>query len=143
MYFVKKKGSFCAAHRLYSPELTEEENRWIYGKCSNPNFHGHNYEVVVTIGGEINKGTGMTIDFRELEKLLQEEVIRHVDHKNLNLEVDFLRGIVPTAENLAYLFFQRLEPRIKEKGYKLISVSVSEKEENIAIYSPSQINYLN
>lgn len=140
MYYLKKQVTFSAAHRLCSPFLSDEENFQTYGKCSNPNFHGHNYTVEVMIGGEIDSRTGMTIDYRELENIINEEVIQYVDHRNLNIEVEFLRDIIPTAENLAFIFFKRLEGRIREKGYKLISVSVSEKEENKAIYSPYQIS---
>jgi 6-pyruvoyltetrahydropterin/6-carboxytetrahydropterin synthase len=133
MYLVKKRVEFSAAHRLHSESLSEEENKKTYGWCNNPSFHGHNYTVEVIIGAdEIDPQVSMVINFYDLEKILNSEIIDKVDHKNLNLDVDFLQGVNPTAENLCQIFFDLLEPKIQPA--KLIAVSVSESEGNQATY---------
>ena len=110
MFLVKLRTTFCAAMRLYQPELSDEENYALYGVCSNPSFHGHNFDVEVAVAGEIDPRTGMVVNFYEIEQLLREEVFNQVDHKNLNTDVEFLRGLVPTTETLAMKFWERLEP---------------------------------
>jgi 6-pyruvoyltetrahydropterin/6-carboxytetrahydropterin synthase len=133
MYVVKKKVEFSAAHRLHSDSLSDEQNKKTFGWCNNPSFHGHNYTVEVLIGAdEIDPKVSMVINFYDLEKILKAEIIDKVDHKNLNLDVDFLNGVNPTAENLSRIFFDLLEPKIQPA--KLIAVSVSESEGNQATY---------
>lgn len=103
---------FCASHRLHSPHLTDEENRALYGKCNNPNGHGHNYRLHVTIRGEADPKTGMLLELNQLSKLIRDEITDRVDHLNLGVDVDFLAGVIPTAENLCLAFWQRLEGRL-------------------------------
>ena len=132
MVIIKKTVWFSAAHRLYNDSLLESENLKLYGKCSNPNYHGHNYKLEVAVSGNIDDKTGMVINFVELKKISDDEIINKVDHKNLNLDVDFLKGTLTTAENLAKKFFEILDKKIT-KG-KLVSVSVSESDNSTAEY---------
>jgi 6-pyruvoyltetrahydropterin/6-carboxytetrahydropterin synthase len=109
---VTAKLDFSAAHRLHNPDRDAEWNRTVYDKCDNPAGHGHNYEIEVSVEGEVDPETGMVIDLKELKQIMRRTVIDRVDHRNLNEDVDFLRGIIPTAENLARCFWQQLEPAI-------------------------------
>jgi len=130
--YVTRKANFSAAHRLYNPSLSEEENLAIYDKCSNPNGHGHNYDLEVTVSGEPDPKTGYVIDLKKLKKVIDEHFISKVDHKHLNLDVDFLRNVVPTAENIAIACWNQLAPRIKEG--KLYSVRLYESQNNSVEY---------
>lgn len=132
MLFVTRKAEFSAAHRLFNPKFSDEENEAIFDKCNNPSGHGHNYTLEVTVAGEPNSGTGYVMDLKKLSRLLDEEVIEKVDHKHLNYDVDFLKGIIPTAENLAIAFWRILCPRITEG--KLYSIRVYESEKNYVEY---------
>jgi len=109
---ITRREEFSAAHRLHNPELSEEENRRLYGICNNPNGHGHNYAVEVTVRGPIAASTGMVMDLNRLMILLREELISQVDHRHLNHDVPFLEGVIPTAENVAVAFWNVLEPRL-------------------------------
>lgn len=112
MLYLTKKLSFSAAHRLYNPSFTFEKNEEIYDKCNNPNGHGHNYILEVTVRGEPDKETGYVIDLKKLKQLINKEIIEKVDHKNLNLDVDFLKGVIPTVENLVLAFWQILKDKL-------------------------------
>src|SRR5512140_2194511 len=101
MVFVTRKASFSASHRLFNPSWPDARNAEVFGKCNNPNGHGHNYDIEVTVGGGPPAETGMVIDLKKLADIIEQEVIERVDHKNLNIDVDFLRGMIPTAENMA------------------------------------------
>ncbi|MCX8057063.1 MAG: 6-carboxytetrahydropterin synthase [Ignavibacteria bacterium] len=130
--YVTRKTHFAAAHRLYNPNFSDEKNNEIYGLCNNPNYHGHNYILEVTVCGEPDPETGYLIDLKKLKEIVEEKIIKYVDHKNLNLEVDFLKGIIPTAENLAFAFWKRLENEIPSG--KLYSIKIYESERNIVEY---------
>jgi 6-pyruvoyltetrahydropterin/6-carboxytetrahydropterin synthase len=130
---VTAKLDFSAAHRLHNPDRDSDWNRRIYDKCDNPAGHGHNYIIEVSVRGEIDPETGMVIDLKKLKDIVRREVINHVDHTNLNSDVDFLRGIIPTAENLARAFWVRLQPAI-DQG-ELYRVVLHETERNSVIYS--------
>lgn len=132
MFVVKKKMYFCAAHKLVSPDLSPDENMKIYGKCCSPNFHGHNYEIEVAVKGERDPKTGMVINFTDIAEVLEKEVIDRWDHKNLNIDVPELYGIIPTAENLAKKIWEIINPKINQG--KLLSVTVNEKDTNIVTY---------
>lgn len=132
MIYITRVEKFSSAHRLYNPELTEEENFEIYGKCANKNGHGHNYVLEVTLKGEIDPKTGYVYDLSKLKKIIKEKIIDKVDHKHLNYDVDFLAGINPTTENLAVAFWKILSESLP-KGL-LYSVKVYETENNIAEY---------
>src|SRR5512145_1545727 len=112
MVYITRKSHFSAAHRLYNPAWSDRKNNEVFGKCNNPNGHGHNYEVEVTVGGAPPSDTGMVMDLKKLADLVDQELIEKVDHKNLNVDVDFLRGMIPTAENIAIAFWRILEPKI-------------------------------
>jgi 6-pyruvoyltetrahydropterin/6-carboxytetrahydropterin synthase len=105
---VTRRYRFSASHRLHLPQLGEEENRKLYGKCSNPFGHGHNYEVEVSVRGEVDPRTGRAVNTRLLDRLVEEQVLRAFDHRNLNAEVEELRRVVPTSENLGIALYRRL-----------------------------------
>ena len=132
MFFVTRREIFSAAHRIYNPKFSDEDNKRIYGKCSNPNWHGHNYTLEVTIAGEINPETGYVIDIKMLKEIIIKNIIDKVDHKNLNLETDFMKGIIPTAENIAAAIWRQLVNKIP--GGKLYSVKLYETENNYFEY---------
>jgi len=110
---VTRRMTFNAAHRVHNPAFTDEQNQRLFGKCNNPNWHGHNYVLEVSVAGEIDAGTGYVIDLGVVKQVVQEAVIDHVDHKNLNVEVEFMRGIIPTTENLVVACWRVLEPRFR------------------------------
>jgi len=132
MVYVTRKAHFAAAHRLYNAAWSEEENYRVFGKCNNPNGHGHNYNVEVTVAGYPPTETGMVIDLKELAEIVDREVIERVDHKHLNLDVDFMKGVIPTAENIAMAFWKILESRIPHG--KLYSIKLYESENNMVEY---------
>ncbi len=105
---VIRKAHFNAAHRLYRPDWSEERNREVFGLCSNPNFHGHNYELEVCVTGEVDEETGMVINLKDLKDIIYEEVERPFDHKNLNLDVEEFKELIPTSEHFCYLIWTRL-----------------------------------
>lgn len=129
---VTARLTFSAAHRLHNPKYDDEWNRRTYDKCDNPKGHGHNYVVQVSVKGPIDPETGMVIDLKELKAIMRERVIDRVDHTNLNEDVDFLRGVVPTAENLARAFWQQLAPAIRRGA--LHEVALQETEKNSVVY---------
>jgi 6-pyruvoyltetrahydropterin/6-carboxytetrahydropterin synthase len=132
MVYVTRRAQFSAAHRLHNPELTDDENVRIYDKCNNPSGHGHNYDVEVTVAGEPDLETGMVIDLKVLKQLLNDHVIEKLDHKHLNHDVDFMRDVIPTAENIAIKIWERLEPHIVQG--KLYSVKLYESHNNFVDY---------
>ena len=108
---VTRSVHFSAAHRLHNPQLSDEENRRLYGLCNSPNWHGHNYDLEVTVEGEVNPVTGYVVDLGEV-RAVAEEVIRDLDHRNLNLDVPWLEGVIPSTENLVVAIWERLAPLI-------------------------------
>jgi len=132
MIYVTRREVFSAAHRLYNPALSESENKNLFGKCNNPNWHGHNYVLEVVVAGEINPTTGYVIDINKLKKILREFIIEKLDHKNLNTDVDFLKGIIPSSENIAVAIWNELKDKIPEG--KLHSVKIFETENNYVEY---------
>ncbi len=132
MIYVTRRASFSAAHRLYNPKFSEEKNKEIFGKCSNPNWHGHNYVLEVVVAGDINPETGYVIDLKILKKIINENVIDKVDHKNLNLETNFMKGIIPTAENIAVAIWNQLADKIPSG--RLFAIKLYETENNYFEY---------
>ncbi|MGE3801668.1 MAG: 6-pyruvoyl tetrahydropterin synthase family protein [Candidatus Kapaibacterium sp.] len=132
MIYVTRKAHFSASHRLYNPEFSDQQNQEIFDKCNNPNGHGHNYVVEVTVKGAPDPQTGYVIDLKKLARILDQEIIDKVDHKHLNHDVDFLRGIIPTAENLAIVFWSILQPSIPSG--ELHSIKVFESDNNFVEY---------
>lgn len=131
--YVTRKAHFSASHRLYNPAWPDDRNQKVFGKCNNPNGHGHNYDIEVTVAGAPPADTGMVIDLKKLADIIEEEIVEKVDHKHMNLDVDFLRGVVPTAENMAIAFWKILEPRITEG--KLARIRLYESENNFVEYT--------
>jgi 6-pyruvoyltetrahydropterin/6-carboxytetrahydropterin synthase len=112
---VFRKEHFNAAHRLHNPALSDEENARAFGKCNYPNYHGHNYELIVKVTGEIDPKTGYVIDLKELSELLKKNVLERFDHKNLNLDTEEFKNLNPTAENIAMVIHGILRPTIDSK----------------------------
>ncbi|MBV9070251.1 MAG: 6-carboxytetrahydropterin synthase [Acidobacteria bacterium] len=129
---ITARLTFSAAHRLNNPKYDADWNRRVYGKCDNPRGHGHNYVIHVSVKGKIDAETGMVIDLKVLKDVVRRRVIDRVDHTNLNEDVDFLQGVIPTAENLARAFWQQLAPAITEGT--LHEVLLQETEKNSVVY---------
>jgi 6-pyruvoyltetrahydropterin/6-carboxytetrahydropterin synthase len=132
---VYRKEHFNAAHRLFNPSWTDEKNDLIFGKCNNPHFHGHNYELIVKLVGETNPDTGYVIDMKFLSDLIKENIIRRFDHKNLNLDVPEFKNLNPTAENIAVVIWNILRNKIDIK-YEL-KIKLYETERNFVEYPAS------
>jgi 6-pyruvoyltetrahydropterin/6-carboxytetrahydropterin synthase len=133
---VTVKVYFEAAHRLHNPGQTDEWNREVYGKCNNPHGHGHNYVLEVSVEGEPNRDTGYLIDMKDLKGIISRTVVADCDHRHLNIEVPWLSGINPTSENLARVFYDRIEADLPD-GIRLAAVTVHETERNSATYRRS------
>ncbi|QTY27647.1 6-carboxytetrahydropterin synthase [Flavobacterium sp. CS20] len=129
---VHRKAHFNSAHRLYRKDWTDEKNDAVFGKCSNPHFHGHNYELVVSVTGEVNPETGYVIDIKELKDLIKSEVEDEFDHKNLNEQVEVFKTLNPTAENIVVVIWQKLRKRL-DKHLEL-SVTLYETSRNFVTY---------
>jgi 6-pyruvoyltetrahydropterin/6-carboxytetrahydropterin synthase len=129
---LTKRVQFAAGHRLYNTELSDAENVRLYGKCANPGGHGHDYRLEVTVEGELDTRTGMVVNFGTLEQTIRTEVLDRFDHANLNTDVEPMRGLVPTAENIAVTIWELLEPKLVPA--RLVEVAVAETESNIATY---------
>ena len=134
MVYITRREWFNSAHRLYREGLSDEENFAIFGKCSNPNWHGHNYTLYVTIKGEPDPETGYLVDLKKLSDLIRSQVIEKVDHKNLNLEVDFMSGVLPSTENLAIGIWNEMELPVERLGARLHCIKLEETENNMVEY---------
>ncbi|MGD9252914.1 MAG: 6-carboxytetrahydropterin synthase [Holophagae bacterium] len=131
---VSVKVYFEAAHRLHNTERSDEWNQQVFGKCNNLYGHGHNYVLEASVRGEVDPDSGYLIDMKDLKDVLNRTVVDDVDHKHMNHEVPWLEGINPTAENLARIFFERVEPELPD-GIELAELTVHETERNSASYS--------
>ena len=127
-----RKAHFNAAHRLYRPDWNDEKNSQIFGKCSNPNFHGHNYELTVSVTGEIDPETGFLIDLKILKDIIKVQVEDYLDHKNLNLEVQEFKELNPTAENIAVVIYNRIKTVLEPKFD--LEVTLYETPRNFVTY---------
>jgi len=132
MLYVTRREVLSASHRLVNPELSNSENIDIYDKCNNPFGHGHNYTLEVVVAGNINPKTGYVIDLKKLKEILITKIISKVDHRHFNYEVDFMKGIIPTTENIAVGIWKELVNEIKDG--KLYSVKIFETENNYIEY---------
>jgi 6-pyruvoyltetrahydropterin/6-carboxytetrahydropterin synthase len=132
MVYVKRRAHFSASHRLYNPAFSDRRNQEVFDKCNNPNGHGHNYVIDVVVRGLPQPDTGYVIDLKVLADIMEREIIQKVDHKHLNYDVEFLRGIIPTAENIAIAFWRILEPAIPSG--ELYSITVRESDNNSVEY---------
>jgi 6-pyruvoyltetrahydropterin/6-carboxytetrahydropterin synthase len=135
MVYLTRIERFNAAHKLWVEEWPEEKNREVFGKCSNKNWHGHNYTLYVTVKGRPDPQTGFIMDAKKLSQLIKEQVTEHLDHSNLNLDVDFIpKSLQPTTENLVLLIWQRLEAHVANHGCRLHAVKLWETETIYAEY---------
>ncbi|GGE00709.1 6-pyruvoyl trahydropterin synthase family protein [Planktosalinus lacus] len=128
-----RKAHFNAAHRLFRKDWTDKKNNAVFGKCNNPNYHGHNYELIVGLTGEIDPETGYLIDLKTLKDIIVEEVEQPFDHKNLNLEVEEFKNLNPTVENIAVVIWNKLRKRLESKFE--ISVTLYETPRNFVTYT--------
>jgi 6-pyruvoyltetrahydropterin/6-carboxytetrahydropterin synthase len=130
---VSRKAHFNAAHRLYRKEWNQEQNESVFGKCANPHYHGHNYELIVHVTGTIDPETGYVIDMKILKDLIQQEVEEAFDHKNLNEEVEDFFSLIPTAENIAVVIYKKLRPHLLAE--QDLSVTLYETPRNYVTFS--------
>ncbi|MCF7560378.1 6-carboxytetrahydropterin synthase [Sabulilitoribacter multivorans] len=130
---VSRKAHFNAAHRLYRKDWSHEKNDEVFGKCNNPNFHGHNYELIVSVTGDIDKETGYVIDMKVLKELIKTEVEDAFDHKNLNLEVAEFKDLNPTAENIAVVIYNKL--KLKLISNLELEITLYETPRNFVTYA--------
>ncbi|WP_406683385.1 6-carboxytetrahydropterin synthase [Seonamhaeicola sp. MEBiC1930] len=130
---VSRKAHFNAAHRLYRKDWNDEKNQLIFGKCNNPNFHGHNYELIVSVTGEIDEETGYVIDIKILREIIKEEIEDAFDHKNLNLEVKEFKELNPTAENISVVIYNKIKPKINPSLD--LEITLYETPRNFVTYS--------
>lgn len=126
MVFLTRVEHFNAAHRLYNKDWSDEQNREVFGKCANENWHGHNYELHVTIKGEPNSETGFIFNAKTLGDLIKDVIVERVDHRNLNMDVDFMKDKFTSAENFAIGIWNELRPHIEEQGAKLHRIKLQE-----------------
>ncbi|RUA12023.1 MAG: 6-carboxytetrahydropterin synthase [Flavobacteriia bacterium] len=129
---VNRKAHFNAAHRLYNCEWSDARNSDVFGKCANPNYHGHNYELIVAVTGEIHPDTGFVMDMKILKNIIREEIEDYFDHKNLNEEVPEFKTLNPTAENISVVIWNKLRNKIDMKSE--LSVTLYETPRNFVIY---------
>ena len=130
---INRKAHFNAAHRLYRKDWSDEKNDAVFGKCNNPNFHGHNYELIVSVTGEIDEKTGYVIDIKVLKDIIKEEVEDAFDHKNLNIEVPEFAELNPTAENIAVVIYNKIKPRLNPSFD--LEITLYETPRNFVTYS--------
>lgn len=135
MIYVTRRERFNAAHKLYRPDWSKAMNEEVYGKCANENWHGHNYDLFVTVKGETDPDTGYVLDLKLLSKLINSEIISKLDHKNINLDVPFMSGMIASTENLVAAIWNILAPKITATfGCELHCIKLYETENNFAEY---------
>lgn len=134
MIYLTRRERFSAAHRMFNPELTEEENFRLYGQCSNPEWHGHNYILYITVKGEINPDLGYVMNLKTLKEIIKSEVIEKLDHKNLNTQVSFLTDTMVSTESIAVAIWKVLEEPVRKEGAELHCIKIEETENNYIEY---------
>lgn len=134
MIYITRREHFNAAHRLFRPDFTDEKNLEVFGKCSNPNWHGHNYTLFVTVRGEVDPSTGFLVNLKDLSALIETQVLEKLDHRNINLEVDFMAGKLASTENLAIGIWNQLQQPIVALGASLHCIRLYETENNFVEY---------
>lgn len=134
MLYITRRERFSAAHRLGNPKQSAVQNAIEYGKCANEYFHGHNYQLFVTVKGKLNQDVGYVMDMKKLSQVIQSQIIELVDHKNLNVDVAFLKGINPSTENLLVAFWNRLAPEMGAFNCQLHKLKLVETENNYGEY---------
>jgi 6-pyruvoyltetrahydropterin/6-carboxytetrahydropterin synthase len=134
MIYITRRERFSAAHRMFREEWTDEENYKVFGKCSNPNWHGHDYILYITVRGEADPDHGFFMNITTLKQIIREKIIDKVDHRNINLEVSFMQGKIATTENLAIAIWNELKPEVEKEGAILHCVKICETENNTIEY---------
>jgi 6-pyruvoyltetrahydropterin/6-carboxytetrahydropterin synthase len=134
MIFITRREHFNAAHRLFRSEYSDDQNLQVFGKCSNPNWHGHNYTLFVTVSGEVDPSTGFLVNLKDLSVIIEQRVIEKLDHRNINLEVDFMAGKLASTENLAIGIWNELSEPITAMGASLHCIKLYETENNFVEY---------
>lgn len=134
MIYLTRRERFSAAHRMFRQDWSDEKNREVFGKCSNPNWHGHNYILFVTVKGEPSADHGFVMNTNILKNIIQEMIISKIDHRNINLEVDFMKDRIATTENLAMAIWNELKQPIEDRGATLHCVKIEETENNFIEY---------
>lgn len=134
MIYVTRKEHFNAAHRVYNPNWSEEKNLEVFGKCAHQHWHGHNFELHVTVKGTVNPDTGFVIDLKKLKDIIRDSIIEKLDHRNLNLDVDFLSGKMASTENLAIGIWDELYPLLEAPNHKLHAIRLYETDNNYVDY---------
>jgi len=129
---ITRRLTFNAAHRVHNPALSDAENKALFGKCNNPNWHGHNYTLDVSVTGPIDEKTGYVVDLSHIKRVVEREVIDKVDHRNFNLEVDFMQGVIPTTENIVVAMWRVIEPAMRPA--KLTKLVLWETQNNYVEY---------
>jgi 6-pyruvoyltetrahydropterin/6-carboxytetrahydropterin synthase len=132
--YITRRETFNAAHKLWNEHWSNEKNAEVFGRCSNHNWHGHNFTLYVTVKGLPDLDTGFVINLKRLSELIQEEVIEHIDHKNMNLDVPFLKGMLASTENVAIAIWDRLFEPVKLAGGELVKIKLVETENNYVEY---------
>lgn len=132
--YITRRETFNAAHKLYCEDWSDEKNLEVFGKCSNKNWHGHNFVIYVTVKGVPNPETGFVINLKDLSEIINDEVIEPLDHKNLNLDVPFLKGIMASTENIAVQVWDRIKIPIEKAGGVLSKIKLVETENNFVEY---------
>lgn len=132
--YLTRRERFCAAHRLFREEWDDTKNLEVFGKCSHKNWHGHNYFLYVTVKGELNPETGFVVNVKRLSTIIKEKVIEKLDHRNINIDVDFMQGKIASTENLAIGIWEQLKPAIEALGIELHCVKIQETENNFVEY---------
>ena len=134
MVYITRRERFNSAHRLFNPDFSDEKNFEFYGKCANPNWHGHNYELFVTVKGEVDPLTGILMNLKDLSQIIKAKIIEKLDHKNLNIEVDFLQNKIVSTENIVITIWEELNPEIEQYNAQLHKIKLVETENNFAEY---------
>jgi len=134
MIYITRRERFSAAHRMFRQDWSDEKNLEVFGKCSSPNWHGHNYVLWVTIKGEPTENYGFVMNLNILKRIISEKVIEKLDHRNINLDVDFMSGRIATTENLAVAIWDELKPEIEKQGAQLHCIKIEETENNFIEY---------
>ena len=132
--YITRRETFNAAHKLWREEWSEEKNFEVFGRCSNQNWHGHNFTIYVTVKGIPNEETGFVINLKDLSEIIKEEVIEPLDHKNLNLDVPFLKGMLASTENIVIQIWDRIYGPIEKAGGELVKIKLVETENNFVEY---------
>lgn len=132
--YITRREHFNAAHKLWREDWSDEKNEAVFGRCSNKNWHGHNYELFVTVKGQPSEETGFVIDLKLLSRIIKSEVIDQLDHRNLNLDVPFLEGLLASTENVAIKIWEQIDQKIKEAGGELVKIKLQETENNYVEY---------